>query len=208
MHRTGSSTPWAKRGVFFGMMAAVGLLMVFPREGWTTDAFALYQSAKPQLPVKFEYPADWQVEESSGSQEAYAQVQVYGPSSLEPRLRTYLVVRAVPSKTGGGRYASLEEMISAFRDTLQPGLRIDGTHPAQVAGGSATQVEVSGQLWLPWESPKAVPVPVKSQRVFLERGGRFYEFAWMATPEVSGQVGAAFSRLLDTFTVITEEGGS
>ena len=197
-----------KTAVFFGMMAAVGLLVMPSQEGWTTDAFALYQSAKPQLPVTFEYPADWQVEESSGSQEVYAQVQVYGPSSLEPRLRTYLVVRAVPSKTGGGRYASLEEMVGVFRDTLQPGLRIDGTHPVQVAGGPATQLEVSGQLWLPWKSPNAKPVPVKGQRVFLERGGRFYEFAWMGTPEVSGQVRAAFSRLLDTFTVVTEEGGS
>lgn len=192
--------PRARRGLLFGMMAVV--VMAASREGWTTDAFALYQSAKPQLPVAFEYPAGWQVEESAGSTEAYAQVQVYGPQSLEPRLRTYLVVRAVPPQAEGGRYAALGEMVARFRETLQPGLRVDREAPVQVAGGPATQLEVSGELWLPWKSQNAKPVPVKSQRVFLERGGRLYEFAWMSTPEASAEVAAAFSRLLDTFTVV------
>ena len=203
MHRTGSSTPWAKRGLFFGMMAgALLLLMGYPREGRTTEAFLPYQNAKPQLPVKFEYPAGWQVEESSGTSEVYSQVQIYGPASLEPRLRTYLVVRAVPPKAEGGRYASLSDMVETFRATLQPGLRIDQEQPIQVSGRPATKLELSGQLWLPWKSPNAKPIAVKSQRIFLERAGRFYEFAWMSTPEVSEQVIAVFSRLLETFTVV------
>ena len=61
-----------------------------------------YHSRSAELPVQFEYPADWEAEYSRGSTEAYAQVQVYAPSAVESRLRSYLVVRAVPSGSSGG----------------------------------------------------------------------------------------------------------
>ena len=183
------------------MMAVAALLIAGAvQEGQTTELFVQYASTRPQLPVRFEYPSGWQVEESAGSHEVYSQVQVYGPAVLEPRLRTYLVIRCVPPKTEGGRYASLGEMVDAYRTTLQTGLGVDGEQEIQMLGRLAKQLEVSGTLWLPWESPAAQPVAVKGQRVFFEQDGRLYEAGWMATPEVSNQVAAAFSHLLHTFS--------
>lgn len=191
-----------------GLQAAVGMmaagtvwLMVNVQEGDATDTFAQYQSTRAEAPMRFEYPAGWEVEASSGSLEPYAQVQVYGPSTLEGRLRTYLVVRMVPRKADGGRYADAAEMASSYRATLQTGLRIDAERPASALGAPATQFDVSGTLLLPWESPAATPVPVKSQRLFLERDGRLYELGWMATPESAPTVADAFAHLLQTLTV-------
>lgn len=195
---------WAPLAVF-GMMGGVALLLVggaVEGQPTTMDAFATFSSTTPQLPVQFEYPAGWQPEESSGSHERYAQVQVYAPESFEPRLRTYLVVRCVPPRAEGGRYAGLAEMVEAYRATMQSGLRVDEERQVQVMGRPATQLEVSGIFQLPWETPGEHAVPVKSQRVFFEQDGHFYELAWMGTPEVADQVSAAFARLLQTLTLV------
>lgn len=182
------------------MMAGGGLLLIGQvQEGQATESFAQYRSTAPQLPVAFEYPSTWQVEESSGTHEAYAQVQIYAPASLEPRLRTYLVVRSIPPKAEGGRYASLNEMVDSYRATLQSGLRVDAQREVQIMSQSATQLEVSGVFRLPWESRGERSVPVKSQRVFFESNGRLYECGWMGTPEVAAQTAAAFVHLIQTF---------
>ena len=188
----------------FGMMWGPGLVpAAFPHEeGHTAETFAAYHSSRAELPVAFEYPAAWQVEESSGTHEAYAQVQVYGPASLEPRLRTYLVVRCVPPKAEGGRYANLDEMVESYRATLQAGLRVDEERKVQVLSQPATQLDVSGIFQLPLDAPGERSVPVKSQRIFFEQEGRLYELAWMGTPEVAEQVAAAFAHLLQALRVI------
>ena len=164
--------------------------------------FTLYHSDHAQLPVSFEYPAEWQVEYSSGTAETYAQVQVYGPASLDHRLRTYMVIRAVPPKAQGGRYAGVSEMAAAYQTTLLPGLRVDQDRQEAVLGSPATILDVSGTLNLPWEVSRAPrPVPVKSRRVFLEKNGWLYELSWLTTPEASQQVERAFSHLLKTLVL-------
>jgi hypothetical protein len=167
-----------------------------------TSSFAIYRSEQPELPLSFEYPSDWHVERSQGSSEAYAQVQVYGPESLEGRLRTYIVVRVIPPQADGGRYASVGEMAEDYRKTLLPTLRIEQDRELTVLESPAHVLDVSGTVLLPWKSPNAQSVPVKSQRVFFEKGARLYELAWMATPEVAPAVEAAFSHLLQTLTIL------
>ena len=187
----------------FGMIA-VGVLVLPARahDLMATHSFVVYRSDQQELPVSFEYPADWRVEYSKGTIEAYAQVQIYGPDSLDTRLRTYLVVRALPPKTKGGRYADVGEMIEAYRNTLPPSLRIDHEGETTVLGEPSPVIDISGTLPLPWNSQQAQQVPVKSQRVFFEHHGRLYELAWMATPEASSTVNAAFSRLLQTLALV------
>lgn len=189
--------------VGFGIIASGVLLMAaHAQEGRATTAFTIYQSNQPQLPVRFEYPADWEVEHSSGTTEVYSQVQIYAPKSLEDRLRMYMVVRAIPPKAQGGRYAGLPEMIEDYQKTLLPSLRIEQDQQTAVLGSAARQLEISGTLRLPWKSPLAQPVPVKSQRIFLEKNGWLYELGWLATPEISYEVEEAFSHLLQTLTLI------
>lgn len=188
--------------VCFGMIAGGVLLpRAHAQEGGTTGTFSVYQSQQPQLPVSFEYPADWQLEPSTGKVEAYTQVQIYGPASLDHRLRTYLVIRGVAPQSAGGRYAGLNEMVDSYRHTLQQGLQIDQELHVSVLGVPAIEVEVSGTFRLPWESPAAQAVAVKSQRIFLEKNGRLYELAWMATQEAAPEVEQVFSHLLHTLTV-------
>ena len=191
-----------KRWVVVGMMAGAAWLMAgFYQEAQSMETFRRYQGSRSQLPVSFEYPAEWQLEESSGTREAYWQVQVYGPESVEARLRTYLVVRAVPPKAEGGRYEGVSQMVESYRKTLQPGLRVEGERRISVSGLPAIRLDLSGALRLPWKSPKAVPIAVKSQRIFLENEGRLYELGWMATPEAAATVEAAFAHVLRTLVV-------
>ena len=188
----------------FGMIAA-GMLFLLTaglQEGRAERMFSLYRSEHAQLPVSFEYPAEWQVEYSSGTAEAYAQVQMYGPAALDTRLRTYIVVRVVPPKAQGGRYAGVGEMVAAYQTTLLPGLRVDQDRQIVVLDSPATILDISGMLNLPWEVSRAPkPVPVKSQRVFLEKNGWLYELSWLTTPEASQQVERAFSHLLSTLVL-------
>ena len=188
----------------FGMIAGSALFLMTAglQEGWAENVFTLYRSDHAQLPVSFEYPAEWQVEYSSGTEEAYAQVQMYGPASLDTRLRTYMVVRAVPPKAQGGRYAGVGEMVAAYQTTLLPGLRVEQDRQIIVLDSPATMLDVSGMLNLPWEVSRAPrPVPVKSQRVFLEKDGWLYELSWLTTPEAAQQVERAFSHLLNTLVL-------
>ena len=187
-------------GIIVG--SALFLLTASLQEGRAESMFTRYQSEQAQLPVSFEYPAEWQVEYSSGAAEAYAQVQMYGPASLDKRLRTYMVVRAVPPKAQGGRYAGVGDMVAAYQTTLLPGLRVDQDRQTVVLDSPATMLDVSGMLNLPWEVSRAPrPVPVKSQRVFLEKNGWLYELSWLTTPEASQQVERAFSHLLSTLVL-------
>ena len=190
----------------FGMIVSVAFFLVasYRDDGMAAESFTLYRSQQPQLPVSFEYPADWQVEDSSGTTEKYTQVQVYGPPSLETRLRTYMVVRAVPPKAEGGRFAGLGEMVEEYQKTLMPSLRIDQAQETVVLDVLARRLDISGTLSLPWKSKDPHPVPVKSQRIFLEKDGRLYELSWMATPEASQEVERAFSHLLDTLAISSD----
>jgi hypothetical protein len=168
--------------------------------GMSSDMFERYRSTQQQLPVAFEYPATWRVEESSGSREAYQQVQIYGPDTLDARMRTYLVVRAVPPQAAGGRYVQLTDMIESYRRTLMPSFRIEREQEVAVWGVPATQLDLGGHLRLPWQSPTAEEVPVTGQRLFLEKNGLLYELGWLATPESAPSVTTAFGHLLETLT--------
>ena len=162
---------------------------------------SVYQGDQPDLPARVEYPAGWDVEVSRGHVEPYAQVQFYAPSSLEPRVRVYVVVRALPLPAAGGRYADAGALLESYRATLPSAFRIAGEHTRSVLGVPARQVDVVGTLRLPWMSPQAQSVHVVGQRAFFEHAGRLYECAWLATPRVAADVGAAFAHLLDTLTL-------
>lgn len=185
-----------------GMMAACLLVgMVGVEAGMTTESFIQYRSTNDSLPVSFEYPRGWDVEESSGTHEIYTQIQIYAPKAVEGRLRTYLIVRAMPTAAEGGRFANAQEAVTQYQQTLMPTMSIARTQDTQLLGREATQVEVTGTLRLPWKSPTAEEVPVIGQRVFFEASGRLYELAWLATPESAEQVSAAFGRLVHTLAV-------
>ena len=163
------------------------------------DTFIAYTN-RTYLPVSFEYPAGWKAEPSSGSTESYTQVQVYAPDRPEDGLRTYLVVRIVPPKERGGKYASLGELVAAYRSTLLSTLEITGQRQIVVLGAPATLLELRGGLRLPWESKDPKFVPVKGQRVFLERDGRFYELAWLTSIQRGPEIEQVFSHLLSSLT--------
>lgn len=186
----------------FGIIA-VGIILLgwTPATGGASTTFSVFHSEQETLPVRFEYPADWKVERSTGSTEAYEQVQLYGPSTLDPRLRAYLVVRAVPPAAQGGRYAGLHEMIVSYQQTLLPTLQVEERRAATVAGLPATVLRVSGTMLLPWKSANSQPVPVASERVFVERNGWLFELAWMSTKDAAPAVEPLFVRLVETFTL-------
>ena len=182
-------------------LAAWLLVMVHAPEGYPTGTFEVYRSATPPLSVSFEYPAGWQAEESSGSTERYRQVQLYAPPELEPRLRIYIVVRAVPAKDLGGKYGGVAEMATAYQNQALPSLTVEEHPPVMVLGSPATVLGVNGTMALPWQSSTPKAVPVSGARVFFEKDGTLYEAAWLATPEQAPAVQTAFTHLLDTLTV-------
>ena len=181
--------------------AAAWLVAACAQHVMAEQSYLIYQSTHPQLPIRFEYPQGWHVEESEGSTEAYTQVQVFGPGSLEGRMHTFLAVRAVPPRTHGGRYASVDELVESYRRTLMPTLAINRERRQVLLDAPATVLEVRGILYLPWKAADPQPVPIQSQRVFFEKDGRLYELSWIATPETADALAAAFDHLLQTLTV-------
>lgn len=194
-----------RRRIVLGLViAALGILCVFivrPRP-MTPSAFALYPPLLPELPVRFEYPADWYPEPSRGTTDAYVQIQLYAPAAFEPRLRTYMVIRAMPPIHQGGRYHNIDELVEEYRNTLLPSLRINVKRHIDLQGAPATVLELTGSLRLPWKSSAAETIPVHSQRIFFERGGRFFELAWMATPEGAPTVQEYFAHLMQTLQFV------
>ena len=180
------------------LLVTVGMPM---GEGHATSAFTTYRSHQPQLPVSFEYPTGWDAEMSAGKTEAYTQVQLYAPAAVEQRLRVYLVVRAMPLKASGGRYASLDEAVAAYRETLLRTLHITEERQTTVAGVAARQLAINGTLSLPWMSATAHAVPVVGGRLFFEKDGRVYECAWLGTPELAAQVQTYFDHVLQTLMI-------
>ena len=161
-------------------------------------SFVGYQGGEPGLPVTFEYPTGWVLEASSGSHEAYTQVQVYAPDAMDPRMRNYLVVRVVPSSASGGRYPTLEEMMAEFRQTLLSSLHVEREEPIDVLGAHGQYVRMTGSLRLPWKAARAQDVPVTGARIFIERESQFFEIGWLATPEAAHEVESAFQHLVES----------
>ena len=189
----------------FGMMAAL-LVLGWPMSSFTSESplasFAHYPGQPPLLAVTFDYPADWKPISSSGSAESYTQVQVLAPPSFGDRPRTYLIVRARPLKSSGGRYATAQEAVAAYEATLIPHLRIERRVESQRYGVAVTQLDVAGAMQMPFERLTPAPVPVKGQRLFFEKDGRLYEVGWLAVTSATEQTAAAFAHILDTLTFV------
>ncbi|MBI2094331.1 MAG: hypothetical protein HYT88_06400 [Candidatus Omnitrophica bacterium] len=166
------------------------------------EPFILYRSNQPQLPIAFEYPSAWQPEFSKGSVEPYVQVQVYGPASLESRLRTYIAVRSMPNAAEGGKYGDVQALVESYLQHLMPSFKIDKDQTTQVLGIPARMLDISGTLALPWEAKDPQAIPIRGQRIFFEKNKRLYELSWLATPETSSIVEAAFQKLLATLSLV------
>ena len=163
---------------------------------------ARYHSTIPFWPVTFEYPADWQAEQSRGSQERYDQVQLFAPGSADARAHAYIAVRVMPRKNEGGRYASIEEMAAAYRQTQMPTLSTSEASQVTVLGVPALRMEVSGQMALPWKAAHPELIPMQGQRVFFEKDGRLFELSWMAPEESAPATAAAFGHVLSTLAPV------
>ena len=188
---------------WFGMIAAFAGACAAGVHLSMAATFQTYQGPASQLPVRFEYPAEWTAEPSSGTTEAYHQVQLFAPPAAG-RLHPYISVRAMPLKAQGGRFATVEELVASHAATLLPTLRIDGRRRASAAGTPAEVVDGSGALWLPWKSTHPKEVPVACQWMFFGAGGRLFELSWMATPETAAGVRAAFDHLLSSLTLLEQ----
>lgn len=196
-----SATGIVKAGLI--VIGAFGLVVsVRAEQNMSSGMFSLYQSSQPNLPVSFEYPSEWRTEFSKGATENYSQVQIYAPDALDKRLRTYIVVRIMPPKDQGGRYASIAEAVEEYRKTLMSSWRIVEEQRIEVSGVSAYKMDINGTLRLPWRSPKAQDVPIRSQRIFFEKDGRLYELSWLATSETAPQLEDAFSHLIQTLEIV------
>jgi len=169
--------------------------------GMASEMVVRFQGANPGLPVSFEYPTGWKAEESSGNYDVYTQVQVFGPKSLEDRMGVYLVVRAVPLKEQGGRFTGLADRVAHFRQTLPSSMTIRTEEIVEFLGVDSMHMSISGTLKPGYQVTDALEIPIKSERIFLEKSDYLYEFAWMATPEASQEVAGAFKIMLDTLRI-------
>lgn len=166
--------------------------------------YVAYRSQTPTLPVAFEYPAGWTAERSRGSAEAYDQVQLFAPEPAPAHVRSYIAVRAMPAKAQGGRYADAADMIASYRQTQMPMLAVTGESTIMVLGVPAVQLEIRGQMALPWKAAHPEMVSMQGQRVFFEKDGRLYELSWMAPEESASPTAAAFGHVVRTLVPADE----
>ncbi len=174
------------------------------REGRTMNPsiakYVDYVSTEPSLAVRFQIPEGWGVQREQGKVERYHQIRIRGPRNQEDTYTCYLSVRASPLQSYGGKFGSVEELVSNYKSHLFQDPQILVQHPVKVAGIAAQELLVSFTI-PPLHQPnlKSIPIPVRTRSCFFERSPYLYELIYSADAREFERYVEAFDRLVRTF---------
>ena len=156
------------------------------------------------LPVQFDYPAVWLLQEERGTVEPYRQVRVRGQRNADDTYTCFMAVRISPVKSQGGRYHDTLERVRALRELSISGQTTVSDHPLRVAGLPATEVRAT--LEIPAQHKpelKAIAIPVKTTTIVLQHGTNLYELQYSCDAREYDRYANAFRRLVRSFRLLT-----
>ena len=154
----------------------------------------------------FDYPKDWILRESRGTQEKYFQVHVFGKIDPSVGFGPSLTITVYPKKEAGGPYLSLEELIQkknqaghllkGFSMTPQEDLRIAETFTGR-------QQESSFMLRLPLYKVNSRDVALKEKTVFFEKNNEFFVISYKNIAEDFPNAEKIFEVLIRSFRFVS-----
>ncbi len=164
-------------------------------------SFSPFRPKKLSLPFRFEYPSNWMAGEEEGQGSPYQQVIVLGPRNALDTYNAGLTVRIMPTKTAGGQYENLEELVQRRR--AQHGhsgrLEIVRDQPTRLLGLTGTELEFRVDMRLPQGgSHGSTPTEVQTHTILMAEGNRLFEFIYSADARDYGRYHEAFDHLLQS----------
>ncbi len=159
-----------------------------------------FQGIDPRLSVSFQYPQAWRLQEERGTIDPYSEVRLLGPRNPEDTYTAAIVVRASPLPNDGGKHPSASALERHYREHLLPGAVVEHENAVTVGGVHGKRVIVSYTIPpLHQRGLKPIPIPVKTQAIFLEKGSHVYEMSYSADAREFDQHAKVFGRVLKTF---------
>ncbi|MBI3615897.1 MAG: hypothetical protein HY211_05200 [Candidatus Omnitrophica bacterium] len=163
------------------------------------SGFTQYQGRDPGLKLTFHYPAGWRLQEEQGTIDRYRQVRLLGPRNSEDTYTPYFSVAGAPLRADGGRFEDLAERVVTYKAHVPADAKIEKETARLVGGEKAFDITVAYTV-PPLHRPglKAIPIPVKTRTLFLQKGRYLYEIIHSADAREYGLQERAFGQLLKT----------
>lgn len=163
-------------------------------------SYVEYTGSDPAFMIAFHYPKGWKLQEERGTIDVYRQVRVLGPRNEEDTYTPYVSVRGSPLKSFGGKHHNVQELINSYKQHLFHDATIESERQRTVAGIRTTDLTASFII-PPQHKPKlkAIPIPVKTRLLFLEKDPYLYELIYSADAREYERHSEAFERLIKTF---------
>lgn len=158
-----------------------------------------FTSTNPRFDFSFLYPSDWQVREVKG--EDYDEVFILGPRNREDTYSLALIVRVTPTREKGGQYTGLGELIADYLARSERSTKFQEISRAygSLAGVKAMEIEIGYTIPLPINTLNPKDTPIVERRIFLQKGGYFYEAIYRAVEEDYFTYLEAFKNMMRTF---------
>jgi hypothetical protein len=139
-----------------------------------------FQSDKPRLNYTFLYPDSWLVREFEDT--GHTEVLILGPRNFEDTLNLAIFVHAFPGRESGGKYATLDQVVSAFQ---QKHARLLSFNRRPLTRGflgevEAVEIEIGYALALPPNQSNVPSISVTERRIIFRREVCFYELGYIA----------------------------
>ena len=165
-----------------------------------TDQYTEYRGNAPGLMIQLEYPTGWRLQEEQGQLDAYRQVRFLGPRNPDDTYTCYVSVRGSPVKSHGGKYESVAELMASYRQYSFRDAKIELERPRTVADQKSQGMTATFTI-PPLHKPglKAIPIPVKTRILFLERASYLYELIYSVDLREYDRHAEPFERLVRTF---------
>jgi hypothetical protein len=161
-----------------------------------------YDQAAGAMDFSFEYPGNWALGVEEGRRQPYRQAIILGPRNVKDTFSAALVIRRLPSKSAGGSFETLQELMEHRRKQYQgrEQFSVTGEDTPPLLGTTAHRMQF-GYLTTPPQARnqmQALVTRVRAIAVWLTIGDRLYELTYEADVDDFPAYLPVFDRLLQS----------
>lgn len=162
--------------------------------------YSVFAGSTAALPLRFEYPSDWRIEQEAGRIDRYAQVLVEGPRNSAGTLNPMLIVRTAPRASAGGKYRDAQHLMNDFLSHVYMPPKILLSRPYELSGASGYETEYTHTV-PPLRKPglKGRAIDMRTRHLFLEKDDLLIEVVLFADRAGFTACEPALERLLSSF---------
>ena len=188
---------WMILGI--GLTAAQGVPVLAGPAKEAKPLLSEFHSAVPALPLSFEYPKDWKLEEEQGSVEKYHSVRLMGPRNPAGTYTSTISIAGSPVSKEGGKFAGLADIVKNYKEHQIPGSRVEEEKVTVVGGQGAVDLTVSSVIPpMLHKGLKPVKISVRTRTLFTQKGSTLYRITYSSDRRIYTRHLKKFDRLLET----------